>query len=355
MENNNQDIKLCPACGAKNKAAYKYCNECGAALNQSNYNTSGAGNPPPVYNNNSQQNYNNGNNYAPPYGADSSYYNGQYNGQFGQGSYTPYPPYGVNMNAPYYGTPDFDGVSAKDVYDYTGKAKLFNKLRIQHFGAASGPYCWPLFILGLLLGFFGMGCWYVYHKMYKPAMAFFAATIADLALRVFLVVVAINSVLELLASGELNDIINSSDYTSAQIEEFFINGMSGMGRLSLLSMAANLISLAGFVLAIVLPFFAYKQYKNHILKKIRAEYSKTPMPDIAAIGGSNVGFTVTAVVTYAIAYIVMIFVMFGSMFQAIDKFAQDFEMPDGYYEDYYDELPYGTEEFEYNDGSGDIW
>ena len=30
-------------------------------------------------------------------------------------------------------------------------------------------------------------------------------------------------------------------------------------------------------------------------------------------------------------------------------------MPDGYYEEYYDELSYGTEEFEYNDGSGDIW
>ena len=66
MENNNQDIKLCPSCGARNKAVYNYCNECGAALNQTDYANSA---------NTAQSGYANAG-HQNQYSANGSYYGG---------------------------------------------------------------------------------------------------------------------------------------------------------------------------------------------------------------------------------------------------------------------------------------
>ena len=101
MENNNQDIKLCPICGAKNKSAYKYCNECGAALNQSEYSKT------------ANHSYSNN----PTHTSQTNYYGSQSQ----QDGYTPnYIPYDMNTHAFYDGVPDFYGVSAKDLYEFTG-------------------------------------------------------------------------------------------------------------------------------------------------------------------------------------------------------------------------------------------
>ncbi len=336
MENNTHDIKLCPSCGAKNKSAYKYCNECGAALNPSNYSIPTPNNIPPQ---------------RTPYGMNNSYYGGQY----AQNSYTPnYIPYGMNMRAPYDGTPDFNGVSAKDVYEFTGeRSELFNKLRIQHFSGKSGPYCWPLFVLGIIFGFFGMGCWYLYRKMYKPAVAFFAGAAAQLALTIYASVISLNQMLNNF-SPELYNSILDSIYEGEGLEitsEFII---SGHPMAVFLDNISSTVSLAAFVLAIVLPFFAYRQYKNFALKKIRFEYSKTAQPQLTVKGGTKGGLvgliaTVYGFIIFALVFSIASWFLTG-MYEKAEEYAKD-NSNGGYYQ----EMPFDDDPFDFDDRSGEIW
>lgn len=351
--NNNHNIKLCPNCGAKNKAAYKYCNDCGTPLDQTNYKEPGASSAPPFYGNISPN--------QPPYGGNGNQYppyvsNPYYTGQFGQGGYTPYPPNTANMNAPYVGTPDFDGVSAKDVYDFTGeKAVLFNKLRIQHFSGKSGPYCWSLFVLGLVLGFFGMGCWYLYHKMYKPAIGFLAAGAVEIGVKLYTIYIMFDLFTKSVNERFVDKILNSGGFDLNGMEDELL-GSGGLA-VSVLDYFADSIRTVTLLLAIILPFFAYKHYKNYALRKIRFEYTKSPMPDIKAAGGSKGGLVATASVIYAVIYLVVLCI---SVFPFVDKLVKTTEQyiennPGSYYIDDYEQLPFNDGGLEFDDGSGDIW
>lgn len=339
MDNNNQDIKLCPICGFKNKSIYKYCNECGAPLNQSYYNAAGNDGAANV---DSKQTTNYNTNQNPQYNSDQTYYNGQ----FVQGGYTPYAPYKNSINAPYFGIPDFNGVSAKDVYEFTGgKTELFDKLKIQHFTGKNGPYCWPLFVLGLIFSFFGMGCWFLYHKMYKPAIGFFSAAIVDMVLRCCTIFLVFNS----MTTEQIKMMIESPD-KAVDITENLINNPN-MQLVRLLNIATSVLGVVAFVFVIVFPFFAYKWYKNYALHKICEEYTKSPMPNIIAKGGSNGTLVAISSVSYAAIFIVAVVLVavpfIKQVSKAIPTNANDNkpgyynEIPDD--ENYDNQLPYGEE------------
>ena len=334
MENNNQDIKLCLSCGAKNKAAYKFCNECGAELNQTSY-----ANSAPVSDTDNQ--------YQNPQGTANGYYGSQpnysdYSGtQPNANGYTGnYGPYGFYANQPYMNTPDFNGVSAKDLYEFSGeKPQFFEKLCQQHFTGKNGPFCWPLFILGILLGFFGMGCWYLYHKMYKPAAAFFAATVVQISLSVYFVVEFLKEFSTIMSSGYLDGMLE--EYGTQIPPEIFSS--FGMNML-VMEGVSNIISIVMLVLTIALPFYAYKQYKNFALNKIRSEYQKGFQPNLRFKGGTNGVAVVLASVLYGISVIALVISMVigcvSFVFQNIDNF------PNGSnYNEYYEDWPYG--DFDY--------
>ena len=341
MENNNQDIKLCPSCGAKNKSAYKYCNECGALLNQTYYSAPDASNIPPMYNN-------------VPNGQNADYNSGEadsanYNGQFSQSGYTPYSPFDAHTGTPYFGTPDFSGVSAKDVYEFTGeKPELFYKLKMQHFSGKNGPYCWPLFILGFLLDFFGIGCWYLYHKMYKPAIGFLALSFANVLLKCF----AIFWVFDGITSEQVKAILNSPNNAYGILGDFLTG--SNVMFINLINSATNIINFAAFVVTIVLPFYAYKQYKNHVIVKIYEQYSKSPLPNLAVAGGSSGGKVALVCLAYVIisltALVISVFPFINATIKAITenvssgKPGQHSEMPFDF-----------PKEFPFEDGNNKYW
>lgn len=345
MENNNQDIKLCPACGAKNKAAYKYCNECGTPLNQNYYSGVDNENTPPVYNN-IQNGQNSAYNSGKDFGEERNDNAPQYNGQFSQGGYTPYSPFGENINAPYYGTPDFSGASAKDVYDFTGEnPELFYKIRTQHFSGKNTPYCWPMFILGLLLDFFGIACWYLYHKMYKPAMGFLAISFANIALKTYALFLVFGSI----TPEQIRVILNSPDRSYDILSEIATD--SNLIFVSLINSATNLINVVALILTIVLPFYAYKQYKNFALGKIFGEYSKSLLPNLKASGGSNVGAVVVATIAYilitVITFVASILPFIGTVIKVAEE--EHRNPKSNYYSDkpFEERLP-----FDFDDDSG---
>lgn len=324
MENNNQDIKLCPSCGAKNKAVYKYCNECGAILNQTYY----------TGHQSSAQNSYSGQYTKPNYGYQQSTNQQYYNGHFNQGGYTPYSPYEIYANAPYYGTPDFDGVSAKDVFEYTGrKTKLFNNLKNQHFSSKGSAFCWPLFVLGFLLNFFGMGCWFLYHKMYKPAVALFSVSAINLVITC-LNVLSLNSISDQQIIGLLES--NSTSY-------YYNSNILGP-TYTISSAISSFLGMVSFGVTIFLSFFAYKWYKNHLLNKIREEYAKSPMPNLFMAGKPKGGLVAVASVIYGIIFFVSVFLC------ALPFVIRTFNVTKEYLEDkYYNSIPY----YYYDDYYGD--
>lgn len=358
MENNNEQIKLCPACGAKNKAVYQYCNECGEPLNrqsdapQNSYNSGADYSSQPNYS--AQPNYN----AQPDYGnqQQNPYYGTNTGGYSNQQTYTP-PPY-QSQNSTYpnslmaevEATPDFDGVSATEVYDFTGrKIDLFRKLKEQHFGNGNGPYCWPLFILGLTLGFFGMGCWYLYHKLYKPAIGLFAAAVAKLGVTIAVCWAMFGGLLKIMPDyiGELagnNPDTAANILTSALLEKVFPVTMIGFA-------FSLIIGIASLALTIILPFSAYKLYKNNALKKINESKMNSVTMSLTTVGGGRGGLVAIVSVIWGIVNIVaiaalMIWFLTG-VFAITNDYLEENGYPDSYYyeDNYndYNELPFGED------------
>lgn len=341
MENNNQDIKLCPVCGAKNKSAYKYCNECGTPLNQSNYtNTSTPNNVPP-----------------------QASQNGYYGSQSSQNSYTPnYIPYGMNAQPIYEGTPDFYGIPAKDIYEFIGeKPAFFNKLKTEHLSGRTGPYCWPLFILGLIFGFFGMGCWYLYHKMYKPAAALIAGALVQTVTKLYTVWLLFDIILNNFSEEFYNSIVGNVNDPAAidRMAEALLADSNGV-LIFAIDAFSSIVSIAAFVLTIVLPFFAYKQYKNFAINKIRAEYSQNALPNISSAGGSKGGMVALASVLYAALNIIAVIAIIVSFAVGIYQKSMEYSKNAPVYEQY-DENPFNQEFGNYEDyfnfdgDSGELW
>lgn len=295
MEHNQQptQTKLCPVCGAKNKSAYRYCNECGAAFIEPTMA------PQPTFTGS----------YAPP-----------------TAPYTPAPAPTVTEDM------TFDGVTAADLFTYTGKnSDLYQKILMRRLSPGSRAFCVPLLVLGLLFGFFGMACWYIYHKMYKPATLFLILTAAFLGANLLASIDGMNA----LACwfGDMINQIQNGDLLNGMTEDQFIRSLYGSMFDALntesgpITTVANLLtnvgSIAQIVLAIVLPFHAYNRYLNTAIIRIQKAYQKSDSPNIARIGGTNGGLLALIIVLYVIATLVITFVMLAPLMETMIQTFQE--------------------------------
>lgn len=330
MEQNrlSEQIKLCPNCGAKCKSVYKYCNECGAMLSidapaASTASTGFA-----------QQN--NGNSFTPappiPTMAESAEKTAEASVQqpdiSAEEKTAPQPtPENISHQK---SEPDmntfFDGVSAEDMFIYTGrKPKLYGHLQRQQMYPANKLFCVPLFLLGLFFGFFGMACWYLYHKLYKPAAIFFGLT------AFFFVVNFIGSY------GYY-----SSDQQALYLLESFLDNMP-TGYLAV----SYLGSIAQLSLAIIMPFFAYNTYRKTAIERIRKAYMSPFAPNIAMVGGTNKGMLALAIVVAVLIYIMSFVILITPFIETVMElmienpsyFEYDYNnYPNNY--DFYDSFDY---------------
>lgn len=322
MEQNNssEQMKLCANCGAKCKSVYKYCNECGAMLS--------ADAPKATATSTGFVPQNSGSSFTPappistpasivstptqpvstPTEADEKPVEAEIPASDIQGEEkTNAIPTVQNISQPKT-EPDmntfFDGVSAEDMFLYTGrKPKLYGYLQRQQMYPANKLFCVPLFLLGLFFGFFGMACWYLYHKLYKPAAIFFGLT------AFFFIVNIIGSYGIMEAFGEfMKQVILSADYgvysdfpTDQQavymMKTFFDDMPTGY---LIVSYLGNIAQLA---LAIVMPFFAYNTYRKTAIERIRKAYMSPFAPNIEMVGGTNKGMLALAIVVAVLIYI----------------------------------------------------
>ena len=316
MENNNQTelFKLCPNCGAKCKSVYAYCNECGAALE--NISTMSANI------NTGVSNEENGASFTPttpiPPKTEDTVAENVETAQSSEAATevvttestsneaeASAPPLesgatGADTNQAYQQAQSeaeplmnrfFNGVSAEDMFNYTGKKpKLYGYLQRQQMSPTSKIFCLPLFLLGIFFGFFGMGCWYIYHKLYKQAAVFFG-------LNLFFFVIGIigaHSIMESFTQAMSQMITSSSaeltDREIALMMQTILKGFPFV--LNLLSYIGNL---AQFVLAIVMPFYAYNTYRLTAIERINKARSTPYSPDLATVGGTAKGLLALAI------------------------------------------------------------
>lgn len=300
MENgNNRQIKLCTACGAKNKTVYRFCNECGTPLSDTVITE------PDVVNEQSSQQY--------------SQNTDSYTYQYHQSPYD-------NVNT----CPDFGDVTAAEVYEYSGKNdKRFNILKDLHF-FGKNKYCVPLLLLGLFTGLWGMSCWFVYHRLYKPAIGLLCGAIADFSIRMVFVFNIFYNMMKILPQY-MDEIIasgNSSEVTMQITEELMFNSPAYL----LASILFPIFNLTILGLAVILPIFAYKYYKNNLLMGIRNAKMQNPNPNLAAAGKRRTGLVVLFAGIGASAWIGYIVIAFAylliSMFSMVNDYVEN--NPNGY-------------------------
>lgn len=340
MEQNHscEQMKLCSNCGAKCKAVYKYCNECGAMLSADSHNATTA--------------------------------SASFATQNSSSSFTPAPPFSTPTESNQSATetvtetsdikeektddapitqnisqtktePDmntfFDGVSAEDMFLYTGrKPKLYGYLQRQQMYPANKLFCVPLFLLGLFFGFFGMACWYLYHKLYKPAAIFFGLTAFFFIINIIGSYGLIDAFGEFMkqaiigaGSGTYSDF--PSDQEAAYMLKTFLDNMP-TGYL-LISYLGNIAQLA---LAIVMPFFAYNTYRKTAIERIRKAYMSPFAPNIEMVGGTNKGMLALAIVVAVLIYIVSFVIILTPFIETVMELI--IENP-SYFEYEYNEYP----------------
>ncbi len=329
MQNNTQTevFKLCPNCSAKCKAVYQYCNECGAALQNisaNEPNLSATQNPtsftpaPTIPTAEVEAN----NDIAPSQAEAKDNTSNQANTQ----NFTAQPEPEQNnepekepiMNR------FFDGVSAEDMFNYTGKKpKLYAKLQKQQMTPMNKLFCLPLLILGILFGFFGMACWYIYHKLYKQAAIFFGLAFFFYAINI----AGVYSVIDGLATALPELITSPNEPTDQEIAMFFQTIIKGFPiALNALSYIGNL---AQFVLAIVMPFYAYNTYRLTAIERIKKARLLPYGVDISSVGGTAKGYLALAIgvgiIIIIIASTIIVMPLFETIFNLLAESPELFE------------------------------
>ncbi len=165
-------------------------------------------------------------------------------------------------------------------------------------------WCWPVFLLGLFFGFFGMAAWFFYRKMNK---------IGFILLGVSIVLQAANLIANFGAMTQLYGDVFSVMYsyidtyaadpsaTSAWLNDY-INELA-------LRYSANAITIFSFIeqyvgglaMPIVMGLFGHHFYKEHALEKIakiKNEYGGTPayIMHLNANGGTSAARAIGAVI-----------------------------------------------------------
>ena len=122
---------------------------------------------------------------------------------------------------------------------------------------------------------------------------------------------------EIIASG------NSSDVTMQITEELMFNNPAYL----LASILFPIFNLTILGLAVILPIFAYKYYKNNLLMGIRNAKMQNPNPNLAAAGKRRTGLVVLFAGIGASAWIGYIVIAFAylliSMFSMVNDYVED--------------------------------
>ncbi len=246
-----KNMKICSSCGTENEEIYRFCKNCGNELQETQR----------------QQNSHN---------AHNSYSSMNYE---------------MNM-------PDINGIPAEEMSVFLGgKArKIMPKFAKMQLSGSKASFCWPVVIWSYLFGPVGAALWFLYRKMYKIAILFFAIGI---------IISGISTVANTyLSDGEtatVDDVLTIyEEYMNGDIDinEYFdkIYSLEFSG-------AASVSNIVNIATAIITGIFAYNWYKKFAVKKINrlkaSDIDSRYYPfALSAAGGTSGGAVILGIVVY---------------------------------------------------------
>lgn len=255
-----EEKRICSECGTENEEKYRFCKNCGKELEAEGFEQQTYGN---VYN--------------------------QY----------------VNVENGYMNMPEIEGIPADEVSAFVGKKapKIVRKFAKMQVTSSKASWCWPVAILSYFFGPIGAAFWYLYRKMYKLAIIFFAIGIVLSAATSFI------SVSGLLPGGDgasFEEIVDTyEDFVRGEITfEEYMEDITGA--LSDLGGIGNAVEeFFNIATLVITGIFSYYWYKKHTVKSIMKVRASNTDPRyyhfaLSAVGGTSFGSVVIGVVIYAV-------------------------------------------------------
>lgn len=262
----DNQTKVCPSCGTENQQQFAYCRMCGTPL-------------------------------APSTGAqpNNTAHSGYYEPDTVAGHPTPVVRAFVGMTS-------------------SGN-KIINKFTDMEMSRSNVSWCWPVFLLAVLLGPMYTAIWFFYRKMHKTGLfVLLAGALIDLVQMVISFDFTVSFTREF-----MNIWLATMDSIAAGDTSALNNGLDSLASLplesSVVDMLTSVISLLSLAGCGVLAVFALGIYKNHTNKKL-----SDPMTDTANYyrltncGGTSAGAAVLSaigvvVIENIITYIPIIYAM----------------------------------------------
>ncbi len=253
-----EDKIICNECGTENEEKYEFCKNCGRVLKTEKTQQN------PFANN-------------APYGQYANGYNG------------------------YMDMPEIEGIPTDEVAAFVGSKapKIIPKFAKMQMTASKTSWCWSVAILSYLFGPMGAAFWFLYRKMYKIAIIFFAIGIVLSSASTF----ASSYSYEGETQGEeveTLDIYDAFDaYLSGEItlEEYYDSISGATAEDGVVTMLSNVLNIATLIIT---GIFAYHWYKKHMVKKVyRVRSANTDLRyyhfALSTVGGTSGGAVVAGV------------------------------------------------------------
>lgn len=248
--------KICVQCRTENAEHYRFCKNCGASLPVVDQINPGA------------FEYKRTEHYSRPSGQPETY--------------------------------QYDGVSGEELATYIGtnSEKIMSKFFSMQLVGKKTSWCWPVFLFGILFGFFGMAFWFISRKMFK-----IAAVLAALGVAFIVADAAVNLDVERTLVKEYTSIMSSAyeagynaDEGVDPKEEFNKLQQQLEAAVTRYNSAYNPIisGISNYIGSMFLPIFfgiyAMYMYKTKAIKDIKRIKGKYPedeylMARISAAGG----------------------------------------------------------------------
>lgn len=218
---------------------------------------------------------------------------------------------------------DFDGVSTTEMSSYikNNTNKILPKFYTMEKFSQKVSFCFPVFILGLIFGFFGISMWCFYRKMKKLGLI-------SLGLGIFLVlgdlILNFNTTSQLVGgyAALIKDLIaNDGGYSQALTQSSMENLLAqyDSSYIRIFSFLGQYVG--SLICPVLMGMFGLHIYKNKAIKDIKALKGVCPdeilLSEISTKGGTSMGLAAIPIIVHILTSVIIVATLLISFLSVI--------------------------------------